>query len=684
MGVPGLYGWIKKNYRTIIKNKYTSRNTSTLIIDMNTLIHNAAQYALGYGEWAEFKKLEYEKKQAVEIHSIIVKQIKQKIVELYEIYKPSDALIMAIDGCTSYAKLNQQRERRLGKKEGEEGFKNWSGLRITVGTEFMDKLQLELVDLVDEGLIKAKNIVISPFQSKGEGEHKAFDIFYKLRDIQAIGNGNILFYGMDADIILLCIAKRTTNIIGVRSKVEKLDRDGIEILQEKIEYLHINELYEGLLKDYSFNREVFAEDFTAIMCLLGNDFVPRMVEFSDFQSSLTKLLKTYKKASTQLVFNYGNKSVLSVSALTYLLSIVNDDIEYLELRGSEYLGEKLNELIVNNKAERSYKTILQTIESENKYKTDEDKSRKFVKMWHEKMTYLTSIKNSIKSPLIERESTRKSIQKLIDNFDMKLAIKELINNWFTIMNWICTLYINGMKYVNPECYYRFHLPPLIKSVLEYVGEYEEEIGFDNLEKVNMELIKYDGSMKNVVEYNNQFWLNPAIQLRLALPLNATVASDLSGLLGSENVRYLYPQQGKYKENPDIVSMYGKLQSILPMPMPEGIIESAKNLRINVSRYAIANIDTTRYESKQIETVKRTDKSESSRRGTVSMRTTRRAPRIVSSVRKVQEQKKREDVEVEKDAEVDVEDIVKSVSKKKKRLIIEEDSGDSGEEEEEIE
>lgn len=617
MGVPGLYGWIKKNYRYIIKQKYNPQNVSTLIIDMNTLFHGAAQYSLGYGDWAEFKKLEYEKKQAVEIHNIIIKQVKIKILELYDRYQPSDALIMAIDGCTSYAKLNQQRERRLGVKEGDKGFKNWSGLEITVGTSFMDKLQLEIVELIDEGRIKAKNIIVSPFQSKGEGEHKAFDIFYKLRDMQTIGNGDILFYGMDADIIVLSIAKRLTNIIGVRTKVEKKEKGDADVLEEKIEYLYLSELYEGMIKDYSFNRDLFAEDFTAILCLLGNDFIPRMLEFSDFQPSLNMLLKAYKRNKLQLVFNYGDKSMVSIPSLIYLLADIDENNEYLEIKGSEFIGKELDKLKRENKAERSYKTILQDIGS---YEDEEERSEKFIKNWNEKMTYLTNIKLSLKSPLIERESIRKSIQKLINNFDMDLAIKEVLINWFNMINWICTLYINGMKYINPEYYYRFHLPPLIKTILDYVPDYDGDVRFDNLEQVNGDLV---GNAE--FAYKRQFWLNPAVQLKLALPLTASVPSDLNSLVETENVRYLYPQQGKYKENPDIIPMYGKLQSILPMPMPEGIVESAKRLRINVSRYAITKLDTTRYESKKIESISRKPRERFEKK-------VRKAPRVIQRTR----------------------------------------------------
>lgn len=100
---------------------------------------------------------------------------------------------LAFDGLVPYAKMVQQRYRRMRKQEPADFDKH----QLSPGTPFM-------VELADTLRFLYPNIVISDTLEPGEGEHKMFRWFRTLPEDE---RKTICIYGLDADLVLISIAQ---------------------------------------------------------------------------------------------------------------------------------------------------------------------------------------------------------------------------------------------------------------------------------------------------------------------------------------------------------------------------------------------------------------------------------------------------------------------------------------------
>lgn len=102
-------------------------------------------------------------------------------------------VLIAFDGLVPYAKIVQQRYRRMRHPEPAEFDKN----QISPGTPFMMELEDTLRFCFPE-------CILSGTDEPGEGEHK---IFTWVRSLPPSERKDILIYGMDADLVLISVAQ---------------------------------------------------------------------------------------------------------------------------------------------------------------------------------------------------------------------------------------------------------------------------------------------------------------------------------------------------------------------------------------------------------------------------------------------------------------------------------------------
>jgi len=151
-----------------------------------------------------------------------------------KMFRPSGKVLIAFDGVAPVAKLNQQRERRykswftsvvehtITQKNAlldplsaaaatttttpVGDHKAWNTSAITPGTKFMNKLNTQMRDYCG---IKAREIgttvayIYSGSDIAGEGEHKIFE--YIRENAMYHKDTTTLIYGLDADLIMLCL-----------------------------------------------------------------------------------------------------------------------------------------------------------------------------------------------------------------------------------------------------------------------------------------------------------------------------------------------------------------------------------------------------------------------------------------------------------------------------------------------
>jgi 5'-3' exonuclease len=157
---------------------------------------------------------------------------------------------LAFDGLVPYAKMVQQRYRRMKSPEGEPfGFDKH---QLSPGTPFMRKLATTLRFLYPQ-------MVISDTLERGEGEHK---IFTWLRSLPADERKTTIVYGLDADLVVIALAQSDLSDM-------KLLRE-----QEQGEYktLSIPALKAVLPVD--------VPTFLKMSLQFGNDFMPNLAVFS--------------------------------------------------------------------------------------------------------------------------------------------------------------------------------------------------------------------------------------------------------------------------------------------------------------------------------------------------------------------------------------------------------------------
>jgi 5'-3' exonuclease len=158
-------------------------------------------------------------------------------------------VLIAFDGLVPYAKIVQQRFRRMRIPEPALFDKN----QISPGTEFM-------MELEDTLRFCFPDCILSGTDEPGEGEHK---IFTWLRTLRPEERTSILIYGMDADLVLISVAQS--------------DLGPIKLLRENKDSGYSTFDIAALCKVLPMKPDDWVD--MCVMCF-GNDFMPTIAMFS--------------------------------------------------------------------------------------------------------------------------------------------------------------------------------------------------------------------------------------------------------------------------------------------------------------------------------------------------------------------------------------------------------------------
>lgn len=292
MGIPGLYGtWIRnisRKYR--ILQKYLPNSISSLSIDMNGLIHTIAQRVYSYGKHENERRTKHiktltDKELLIEFFEVL----ESDFISLIATIKPKDTLLLAFDGPAPFSKIAQQRRRRY-KSSLEKGSERFYSASITTGTEFMDKLDKFIRDMLNKyiNMMPQKIIYSSPYVN-GEGEHKIASF---IRSGELTSNGSHVIYALDADLAIITLNSPITNIFIARESIS--DIINIDNLR----------LY---IKERMGNKSSALADFMYLISLAGNDFIPGLpASRGTFYDFIEQLMKTYRALNLTIVDNEYN------------------------------------------------------------------------------------------------------------------------------------------------------------------------------------------------------------------------------------------------------------------------------------------------------------------------------------------------------------------------------------------
>lgn len=290
MGIPAFYGVFVKNLNNqsdrkfIIRREDVTEKVVVMNVDMNSVLHQAAQIAFGYGTDQVLPITTWSSKS---VRDRFGTEIQKQIRGLYDAYRP-EVMYIAVDGSVPVSKLKQQRERRYrGLYELEviqsDSYAN-QGLRgflLTPGSFLMEWITLNLPELISTLQLKNVEIIIDGCNVPGEGEQKFMNSLLgrDLMDLADERGGTVVTIGADADLIVMMLASRGSGYID--RAIDDLDVIDIRVLLEVIEEKY--PLY----------------DFLLMVMLLGNDFVPPLPILEDVRRNFQRVLETYQSIRRQ-------------------------------------------------------------------------------------------------------------------------------------------------------------------------------------------------------------------------------------------------------------------------------------------------------------------------------------------------------------------------------------------------
>jgi 5'-3' exonuclease len=274
MGIPFYFASLLKSHKGIVQivKKNAPMEVDIFVIDFNCLIHRYL-------------------KDEDPIDSIL--EALQHIMDT--VCKPKQ-LIIAMDGLVPYAKIVQQRYRRMCAKEGDGTFDR---NQISPDTPYMRELALALK-------LKFPYAIINGTEQSGEGEHK---LIYEIRKIPQDQRKTVCIYGLDADLILIALQHHAlSNANGMF-----LLRETAEFNDPKLKHAEFATLcIWKLLQELPMPIEQYMA--LSILCF-GNDFMPNLGMFSLREDGYDRALHTYKEAENpDLTTLEGRKKFMKIAA----------------------------------------------------------------------------------------------------------------------------------------------------------------------------------------------------------------------------------------------------------------------------------------------------------------------------------------------------------------------------------
>jgi 5'-3' exonuclease len=338
MGIPSYYKKLIDNVPNLVSKHYPDYDINWLFMDFNCLIYHCLHREDTPPYPGDSDKDAWELQFLDSVVNYCLKVIKKA--------NPKKGVYIAIDGVVPMAKMRQQRLRRFksvwlsqNPDNNTPSGPSWDRNSITPGTLFMNKLTIRLQTMIKKN--GNKNWLLSSSDEPGEGEHKIINQWRS-------GNysGNFAVYGLDADLIVLCILGQeccslNNNICLFREEVNagkiSYDPQGEEIF----EWFSINSLRDWLSRDFINNailKRQFILNYCFAMSILGNDFLPSSLGLkirNDGHSHLHDIIQTLTNKNIALI-NSATLQVVYDNILTLFTVLSSDETDKI----SKYIYKK--------------------------------------------------------------------------------------------------------------------------------------------------------------------------------------------------------------------------------------------------------------------------------------------------------------------------------------------------------
>lgn len=251
MGIPYYFATLIRQHREILSRVVGRQSPDVFAIDFNCMIHTYMD-------------------DANPINSVIaaLRNI------LTNVCKATKFTYVAMDGLVPYAKMVQQRYRRFRKQDHASVFDR---NQISPETQYMKDLAAAVRN-------EFPDIVLSDTSEPGEGEHKLLAWLKTLPENQ---RRSVCVYGLDADLILLCLAQRKLSM-----------PYSFTLLRENTAFNREDAGFSSLsVWRLADKIEIPVDQYIplSVFCF-GNDFMPNLGMFSLREGGHDRALTVYKEA----------------------------------------------------------------------------------------------------------------------------------------------------------------------------------------------------------------------------------------------------------------------------------------------------------------------------------------------------------------------------------------------------
>lgn len=300
MGIKHFFYWFKQNHEDCLQSTNLVQTlpeqgivVDVLALDLNGMFHTAAQKIFKYGNKSNARSprlLKPSKPKTIqELRIDCFKEVCRMIDRMVDIVQPRKRLFLCVDGVAGLSKCQQQRQRRF-KSAKERVASNcvFDSCSITPGTKFMHYLNQYILWHIFHrcnrgGDWEHLDVVFSSEKVQGEGEHKCKQLFKKYCD----PNERMMIYGLDADLIMLCLSTRLSNIFVYRDNMYKESERFV---------IDIGKFAEKLEAQLKTKTAVF--DFIFMCFLVGNDFLPQIPGLEILSNGIERMLRIYQEVIT--------------------------------------------------------------------------------------------------------------------------------------------------------------------------------------------------------------------------------------------------------------------------------------------------------------------------------------------------------------------------------------------------
>lgn len=304
MGIKHFFYWFKQNHEDCltVTDIYHSLpeqgiEVDVLALDLNGMFHTAAQKVFKYGNKKSNRSPRLlcpsKPKTVQQLRMDCFKMVCTMIDDMVEMVQPKKRLFLCVDGVAGLSKCQQQRQRRFkSAKERLDSQYEFDSCSITPGTKFMHYLNRYILWHIYHrcnrgGEWEHLDVVYSSEKVEGEGEHKCKQLFQKYCD----SNERMMIYGLDADLIMLCLSTQLKNIYVYRDNMYK---------ESERYVIDIGKFATKIKKQLKTKTAVL--DFIFMCFLVGNDFLPQIPGLEILSNGIERMLQIYQDIVTS---DYG-------------------------------------------------------------------------------------------------------------------------------------------------------------------------------------------------------------------------------------------------------------------------------------------------------------------------------------------------------------------------------------------